>query len=255
MYGLRSSDGSRIWQYSIGPVGANYSSPETPVVVDKVVYVTTVNGEVYALNTNTVSLIWSYKAASIDGGSVTLTSLIVLNGVVYAGGNNVGGDNSGNLYALNSSNGSIIWQYQIKGEGITSLAADKDKVYVGTSKYPTVASVYALRASDARLLWHSQAEGITNLLTVANGDVYGSSLDGYSNTVIYRLHASDGTTLWSVRIPRNAGIPRVVKEVVYITSEYRSGRNVDALQAGNGSFLWEAEPDIGHVCTQNCSIG
>ena len=71
-----------LWNYTTG--GAVVSSP---AVVDGVIYVSSTDGNIYALNAANGIKIWSYAVG------VGLSSPAVVGGVVYVGGGN-------NIYAL-----------------------------------------------------------------------------------------------------------------------------------------------------------
>ena len=58
------------------------------------------DGNVYALNSTTGTLIWDYTT-----GDMVVSSPAVFNATVYIG------SDDGNIYALNSTTGSMIWEY------------------------------------------------------------------------------------------------------------------------------------------------
>jgi outer membrane protein assembly factor BamB/triacylglycerol esterase/lipase EstA (alpha/beta hydrolase family) len=232
-----NNNGSQIWSYRTGPVG-NRSSGETPVVVNKVLYVSTEDGGVYALNTNNGSLLWHTQLDSSDG-SANLSSPTVLNGIVY-----VAGFSSGHLYALNADTGSLVRRSQYNsGGGIASLTASDGVLYISND-----VSIYALRASDGHQLWHKQTDGHRNLLTAAGGVVYVSSSfptnPNSDGSVTYAFRASDGFMLWRTQTQAQAHqasrVPEVVNGIVYVASDYRTGHNIDALHTSDGTLIWES---------------
>ena len=110
VYALDASSGAKLWSFSTGNLWV-YS---TPAVANGVVYVgsydhfattdTGVNsGLLYALDASTGKMLWSYPI-----GTEVLTSPIVADNVVYAGGDNT------DFYALNASTGAKLWSYQIE---------------------------------------------------------------------------------------------------------------------------------------------
>lgn len=108
------------WQYS---AEVDISSP---AVANGVVYVGSIDGNVYALNARTGALVWQYPT-----GGYIQSSPAVANGVVYVG------SEDGNLYALNASTGALLWQDFAGGSsspavanGLLYFASDFGNLYV-----------------------------------------------------------------------------------------------------------------------------
>ena len=88
------------WTYTMGGDSQGVLDQSSPVVANGVVYVGSIDGNLYALNAGTGALLWKYTT-----GSAVDSSPAVANGVVY-----VGSDDN-NLYALNASTGALLWKY------------------------------------------------------------------------------------------------------------------------------------------------
>ncbi len=84
------------WSYTTGGEIANLISP---TVANGVVYVTSYDVMLYALDAHTGTMLWSHNI----GFSVSSPAIVY--GVVYVGA----GDN--NVYALNASTGPNLWSY------------------------------------------------------------------------------------------------------------------------------------------------
>lgn len=178
---INADNGDYIWR--VYAQGAVYSSP---AIVNRVVYVDSDDGYVYALCADDGSTIWKY-----DTTAKVRSSPAVRNGVVYVSSEN------GAIFALNAANGAKIWNYStdIVGSGrIASSPASVDGViYFGTAD----GSVYALKASNGNKLWNFtnpanppinySEQGAVNLVVpafesspaVVNGVLYVGSDDGY----------------------------------------------------------------------------
>lgn len=85
-----------LWSYATGG-GIDYGSP---AVVNGVVYVSSDDHYLYALNAATGAYIWSYKT----GGKID-SSPAVADGIVYIG------SEDHKVYALNATTGAKIWTY------------------------------------------------------------------------------------------------------------------------------------------------
>ena len=185
LYALNADDGELSWSFATG--GKVDSSP---TVADGLVYVGSHNGKVYALNASTGmvgydwelhnTVVWSFdtgdmvmfSSAAIADGDDLLWRLQRQNlrikgpnrrlSVELPDGlrrgfipNNlqrhiVLGSEDHNLYALNISNGKLIWKYTTKDQIVVSSPAIADgKVYIGSND----GKLYALDASSGGLLW------------------------------------------------------------------------------------------------------
>jgi len=82
------------WKYNMEEVESS------PAVANGVVYVGSLDNNVYAISASTGALVWKYTT----GGPV-YSSPAVVNGMVYVGS----GDNK--VYAFDAATGHVIWQY------------------------------------------------------------------------------------------------------------------------------------------------
>ena len=154
-------------------------------------------------------------------------SLTTVGGLVY-----LQSDRSASLYALRSSDGSLLWKYQA---GIL-LAVEHGITYVqGTGD-----TFYALHASDGSVLWHyDMSKDVSSIIAVVDGLVYFTSSN---NLTLYTLRASDGRRLWQHQIDADH-FPSIVLAgggVAYVAAEYS---RITALRESDGSQLWQ--DDIG----------
>ena len=197
VYALNASDGNQVWRgetdyntassmaFAEGAVyyfrnggSAEFSSP---AVANGVVYFATgvvsddaSDGSLLcilgpygmaAMNAVTCDVLWNYTA----GGSVTYSSPAIVNGVVYFG------SDGGNVYALNASNGALLWSYANSGAVQSSPAVANGVVYIGSDDN----NLYALNASTGAPLWNYTTGGsVESSPAVANGVVYVGSDDG-----------------------------------------------------------------------------
>jgi outer membrane protein assembly factor BamB len=245
LYALNASTGSLLWTYDSG---AAVDCP--PAVANGVVYVTTELGYLSALTASTGALLWTddlgrrintspavangvvytgnlidanFTAADISTGAVLWTftspcgdycgafnsSPAVANGVVYAS------SDDGNLYALNASTGTLLWQYPLSGltgQGATPAVAD-GVVYadLGPLFGEGQVGLFALNATTGALLWSS---ALGSVPAVAGGVVY---IVGGND--LYALNAHTGALLWSYAT--GGGVtsrPAIANGVVYIGS-------------------------------------
>jgi outer membrane protein assembly factor BamB len=156
---LAVSNGSVLWQY---PIAVSSS----PAAVNGVVYASSWDDNLYALDANTGALLWKYSTTNH-----IYSSPAVADGVVYVGS----GD--GNVYALNATTGALVWKHSI-GNFAASPALANNVVYVASAE----GNVYFLNALNARTgasLWKYTLGLQPTDPVVANGLVYFGSGDGH----------------------------------------------------------------------------
>ncbi len=276
---LQGNNGTMLWHFATKDSGS-----ESPLEVNGVVYYSSFisygTGTFYALRASDGTPIWHYT-----GGSVFTP--IVANGVVYIG------PGSGMIAALNASNGHQIWKQTFDADLVQSPQLVNGVLYITTTKMllppsahnvsplqattaigsllwntfqnvPAVqtmpqkqglSSVYAIRASDGRILWHytmnNGGNSWASWLSVENGVVYASANTDTSGIQglgdIYALQSSNGSVLWHDKLNRSPGTALLVNDTIYLsTSAGSSDGTVYALRAQDGSLLWDY-PIVGPV--------
>jgi len=262
----RSSDGLNV------TYGGNV--PSSPAVVDGIVYVGASDGNVYALNASTGTLIWNYTTGfwinsspavadgkvyigswdrnvyALDASTGTLiwnytTGAAVESSPALADGRVFVGSDDWHVYALNASTGTLIWNHTMEASVISSPAVADGRVYVGTWNWDD--KVYALNASTGALLWSYTTMGwVSSSPAVSDGRVYIGSMD-YN---VYALNASTGTLIWNYTTGFwiNSS-PAVADGKVYIGSV---DGNVYALNATNGALVWSCR--VGSVDTSSAAV-
>ncbi len=149
-YCMDQNNGNIIWS---SPCYANMSSP---TIDNNITYFGTVDYQnkyhLRACNLSTGAIIFEYPPV-IDVYFKRFSSPVVENDKVYA--NNV----NGNLYALNKTNGNVVWQFTELGyplqndNNIPSPTVANGAIYTGTFNN----KVYSLNASDGSVLWNFTA--------------------------------------------------------------------------------------------------
>jgi outer membrane protein assembly factor BamB len=192
------------------------------VIADGIVYVTTMNGYLYALSACNGSLLWRYHADAVGGGPPT-----VANGVVYFGAQDAFNPSGPNpppsfLYAVDATTGALIWRASGPWYAGKLIVAN-GVIYAGSGEN----YVYAYQASDGKLLWGRSLGGgcDTNALAVDATYLYVNEFACYG---VVALRVGDGTVAWH-QIFGGAGAPTLVNGVLYVGPQ--------ALRASDGSIL------------------
>jgi outer membrane protein assembly factor BamB len=233
----------------------NFTVSSSPAIVNGVVYVSSDDGNIYALNARTGAKVWShgsdsgFSSPAVANGVVYVSSSVVvalnaktgaelwsypagdsLSSPVVADGMVYVGSADHRLYALNAITGAKLWNYTTGGFVGTPPAVANGVVYAGSLDH----NVYALDAETGALLWSYTTDGEVLITSpvVAEGVVYVGSADDK----MYALNASNGTLLWSYKTGNGIGAtPAVANGIVYVAS---SDGNLYALNASNGGVLW-----------------
>lgn len=208
------------WYYNIG------NWPSSPSISNGIVYVSSLDNYVYALDVDTGgSLKWKYKT---DGWGVqtSISTPAISGNILFVGG--IGGDK--NVYALDANTGVLKWKY-LTGDVIgSSPTVSGGVVYIGSGD----SNLYAFDANNGSLLWkYKTGSAVLSSPAVSGGVVYVGSYDTY----IYALDASTGTLVWRYR---TGGVvissPAVSGGVVYVGSD---DTYIYALDANTGVLKWK----------------
>ena len=182
---------------------------------------------------STPELLWTQN---IDR---SVSDLVVADGVIY-----INAAWRGLLYAFNATDHTKMWTY---GFGIYDKVAPpaiaNNIVYVQTTSI-----FYALNATNGTKIWTYDAEGDSSPVVVDDIVYFGSASSGLNteNTetqhgVIFALNATNGTTIWTYQTNDASikSVPVVANNIVYIASGRMDNRELYALNAKNGNFIWK----------------
>ena len=142
------------------------------------------------------------------------------------------GANDGNVYAVNTANGSLVWHYKTGGAVVSSPAVANSIVYFGSRDH----YVYALNDNNGSLVWRYRTGNVVySSPIVLNNTVYIGSNDGF----MYALNATNGSLVWRYQTRGPVfNAPAIANNVVYVSS----GKGLlCALNASTGKLLWHAQ--------------
>lgn len=167
------------------------------------VFFTSGDGVLHALNATTGVTAWTYTLASGIAGQPA-----VANGIVYVG------DYQGNFYALRAKNGALLWQAGKAPDTIWGAPAVANGiVYVEDAS----GDFYAYQAASGELLWDTSLNGYSGIgagPAVADGVVYVSA-----GVVTTALDAQYGQALVGLGVGyESEGVPVIANGMLYITS-------------------------------------
>ncbi|MEO3805964.1 PQQ-binding-like beta-propeller repeat protein [Nonomuraea sp. B1E8] len=195
-----------------------------PVVTGGVVYATSRDGTVSALDAATGAVRWRYRT----GGPV-VDDHVVAHGTVYAAGS------TGRVVALDASTGRPRWSRKIIVVGDLVVAAGRLYLWTRHPAWSLKAELVALDAASGRRLWSFEPAGdMLNPEPVLAGDIV---LTGSDHGVMYALDPATGTEKRRHRLGAEHDRILLLRagRTVYTTS---SNGDVNALDAVSGEVRW-----------------
>lgn len=220
VYALRPSDGALYWQYSIGQklTGALVASDDT-------LYVGSYDRHVYALRKSDGYLLWT---SATNPGDATAPTFVDKTAVYVS--------STTSISALSITDGHLLWSRQTPR--CNTCVAEFIAIDGGTL-FAYLDGLYALRASDGKVLWHHPELSFSNRsFAVIDGNVFVP--DGHSG-VIDELRASDGQRLKTFSFQQAEPLEMVAADgVMYIDS---AGHDVYAIRASDDAKLWHKQFD------------
>ncbi len=219
----------------------------SPVTEDGIVYVSSHDGYLYALDAPTGRRLWRFRG----GGACAAPA--VVDGAVYLSSVYLNGD--GSLYALDPTTGRLLWEYGLGHNSCWQLLAVVDgAIYAGESPTEGDGRIYALDRTTRELIWTFETENnILHCLTTDNGTVYVSSEEQPpyglpENARLYALDAQDGHQMWEFEIEEewtyHGACPVLSGGLLYIGSSgrYEQGNWLSpylyAVDATTGEVRW-----------------
>lgn len=228
-----------------------YKIAGSPIVVNGIVYVGTVEGFVIAIDAASGNILWTFQARGPVYGSPT-----VQNGIAYFGSVNYPSERLiGNYaYALNANNGALIWDdyLQYGGEWSTPIVSNGRVFFTSAYKEGASGGLSAFDVYTGQPLWsYFTPYGIWAPDTVdQNGTLYvgtgnpcyqttpSSSCAGYMEAI----NPTTGGILWQVHLPGVSGDDDVSTAPLYDNGRLYFGLKSGyfyCMNATNGNIIWQ----------------
>jgi len=221
VYAVNALTGQLLW--SNGNVNAIQTAP---TVGNGLVYVASDFGVIYALDASSGQIQWSYDTTL---GSGTGSAGALANGVLYMGVGQF-------LFALNASDGTLLWRQETSYFIGSSPAVQNGVVYINSYD----GGVYAFDAGTGAAIWHHAIRILYfTSMSIAYGNIYLCGFDGAPG--LTALDAQTGDTVWFRSVVQcNYSSPTVANGVVYAGWESLGAINshILAFDAGTGAQLW-----------------
>ncbi len=224
VYALNLADGTLAWRYT-----TEERVWTTPLIVDNVVYVSSMDHMLYALNLADGTLKWKFEARGAFGGSPVL-----VDGGLWIG------DFANRVYRLDPATGQVLWTFDEGEDWFWGTGTPGDGYIVFTD---VRGNVFAFDTSDPALIWKQRiAEEIFRGQGVLSMDGAKLYLPGYKSGVIHVLETATGSVLPKIAVSEGTGrLPGDLvtdRERIYVMP-VMAAVQVQAIDAANGKLLWQ----------------
>lgn len=162
---------------------------------------------------------------------------ILSDGILYFGASD------GQFYAVNSTDGKMLWTYPLKAEGLGKPTISGDAVYVlGGNNI-----AHALEPKTGKLIWTYNRRDASNL-SIRGGSQPAVSGDlvyfGFSDGALVALNRTSGNVVWEANLNQNKrfkdvdAAPIIDGDVIYISSY--DGK-LYSLNKADGKINWSID--------------
>ncbi len=190
----------RLWSVSAGSGQDKRYSLLVPAIANGAIYVTDVDGRVYAYDQGSRKKLWSVKTKKDISASVSVFDTRLYFGTY-----------DGQLVALDANSGEQLWEAKTSSE-ILSVPASSENVVVAQT---IDGRVYGFSAEDGSQLWrYDHTVPALTLRGTANPVISRRQVvAAFGNGQLISLNLSDGSLMWSGRVSQPKGRTELEKMV------------------------------------------
>ena len=253
---VNTATGTKLWSFK---TGARVDS--SPAVVGNDVFIGSWDHSLYELNATTGAKICAYKTT----GRIEASPVIV-NNVAYVGDESLtGGDDGGNMWAINTNGCTLKWKYSAWGvppgsqpkvgvwspAAYATTAAGLPLVIFGSSS--PEGAVYALNATTGARVWRFQSQQFGADEDVGAGPTIsapgvlfpsGAAFFSGKDNMVYAVNLATGKKIWQFSIRTDepstysTGEPRTTAALVGNNLYVGWGQGLYDLNATTGAKVW-----------------
>jgi outer membrane protein assembly factor BamB len=197
---FNKADGKKLWHHQALAERSRMINDPTPILIGDKLIVTYTTGDIYALDYNDGTELWTATAPTSEYGRISTSISDISQNLVYSGGKIFVVSPDGTLSALDES-GSTLWSFE--GEAINkSPWVVGDMVFASTQ----FGELMAVSASEGKLLWKNTMalpedieddEMVFTGLVMAAGNLYAADNQGN----LYKYSAKNGELIEQYSIP------------------------------------------------------
>ncbi len=246
LYALSAETGAQQWEY---PVKADQKAPKPFTALaagEGLIYVGSFENKLLAVDPTNSLLRASDlpKDATVEKWKFDAKDAVV--GAPAVDGKRLYvGSSDRNVYALDATNGSMLWNYTTGHWVWATPTVASSRIYVGSLDH----NLYSLDAATGQMNWKFEAGGaIASQAALQDGVLYFGALDGK----VYAVDAERGEKLWEFSTGNWVWSEPVIADgTVFVTS---IDHKVYALDTQNkGAKVWEF--DAGNPIRAGAALG
>ncbi|WP_455425387.1 outer membrane protein assembly factor BamB [Dryocola sp. LX212] len=238
----------KVWSTSVGNGIGDFYSNLHPAWQDGNVYAADRRGTVKAVNADDGKEVWSVDLSEKTGFFSSNRPALLSGGVTVDGAHVYIGSEKAQVYALNTSDGSIAWQSKAAGEVLSRPVVSDGLVLIHTSN----GQLQAMNETDGALVWTVNLDmpALSLRGESAPSVAFGAAIVGGDNGRVSAVLMKQGQLIWQQRISQATGAteidrlsdvdttPVIVNGVVYALA-YNG--NLTALDLRSGQIMWKRE--------------
>lgn len=207
--------GEREWSFRLPDNAKRKGIRSSAAAFEKVIIFGAEDGNVYGLDANTGSELWSY-----DTGSPIFASPAISKGVVFIG------NMAGQFFALDAKTGTKLWQTATGSAIYAAASIAEGLVLIGT----TGGRFLALLATDGATRWSVAFNSVINSSAVVSGNIV---YVGTLKKELYALRLQDGSIMWKQTLNgRIKTTPAVAHGRLFVGTDDRMILAFQTLQEG-----------------------
>ncbi|WP_435952578.1 outer membrane protein assembly factor BamB [Dryocola sp. BD626] len=238
----------KVWSTSVGNGIGDFYSNLHPAWQDSNIYAADRRGTVKALSADDGKEIWSVDLSEKTGFFSSNRPALLSGGVTVEGAHVYIGSEKAQVFALNTSDGSIAWQSKAAGEVLSRPVVSDGLVLVHTSN----GQLQAMNETDGAVAWTVNLDmpALSLRGESAPAVAFGAAIVGGDNGRVSAVLMKQGQLIWQQRISQATGAteidrlsdvdttPVIVNGVVYALA-YNG--NLTALDLRSGQVMWKRE--------------
>ncbi|OAT16893.1 lipoprotein assembly complex component [Buttiauxella noackiae ATCC 51607] len=238
----------KSWSTSVGSGIGDFYSNLHPAWQDGNIYAADRRGTVKAVNADDGKEVWSVDLSEKTNFYSSNLPALLSGGVTVDGAHVYIGSEKAQVYALNTSDGSIAWQSKAAGEVLSRPVVSDGLVLVHTSN----GQLQAFDETDGAVKWTVNLDmpALSLRGESAPAVAFGAAIVGGDNGRVSAVLMKQGQLIWQQRISQATGAteidrlndvdttPVIVNGVVYALA-YNG--NLTALDLRSGQVMWKRE--------------
>ncbi len=238
----------KSWSTSVGSGIGDFYSNLHPAWQDGTIYAADRRGTVKAVNADDGKETWSVDLSEKTNFYSSNLPALLSGGLTVDGAHIYLGSEKAQVYALNTSDGSIAWQSKAAGEVISRPVVSDGLVLVHTSN----GQLQAFDETDGAVKWTVNLDmpALSLRGESAPAVAFGAAIVGGDNGRVSAVLMKQGQLIWQQRISQATGAteidrlsdvdttPVIVNGVVYALA-YNG--NLTALDLRSGQVMWKRE--------------